>query len=144
MLRIQQISSCCFCAKRISFFKAAKRLCVCDKCQLEYGTCELFKEFTLDIKHLKKNTLRPAFLDSLGKNTHQSIIDFAIPDSICAIGAYDKSHETVWFKKIMHGEQTAKDNITDDCSHSILPGQKFIEGRYLEKVLEQKNTIKYK
>ena len=79
---------------RKSVFKAAERLCVCDKCQLEYGTCKLYKEFTLNIN-------------------------------------------TVWFMKIVHGEQTTKDTITDDYSHYILPGQKFIEGRYLVKVSEQ-------
>ena len=39
---------------------------------------------------------------------------------------------------IVHGEQTIKDAITDDYGDSFFPGQKFIEGKCLEKVSEQK------
>ena len=46
---------------------------------------------------MKNNNFQVSYLESCSENTHQSIIDVIIPDSICPIPADDKSHDTVWF-----------------------------------------------
>ena len=36
---------------------AASRLCLCSECNTEYGSCDLFKHYTINVKHLKKKNI---------------------------------------------------------------------------------------
>ena len=38
---------------------AASRLCLCSECKIEYGSCDLFKHYTINVKHLKKQHYNP-------------------------------------------------------------------------------------
>ena len=40
--------------------KSISQLCICSKCQVEYGSCELFIQYILEIQQLKKMNLRSA------------------------------------------------------------------------------------
>ena len=41
-----------------NIIKAYPRLCICNKCQVEYGSCELFSQYLLEEEQLKKMNLR--------------------------------------------------------------------------------------
>ena len=38
-------------------FKASPRLCICNLCVLNYGSCKLFKEYKVIVKQLKSTSL---------------------------------------------------------------------------------------
>ena len=38
--------------------KASSRMCICETCQTEYGSCDLFKEYGLVVQELKQTCLR--------------------------------------------------------------------------------------
>jgi hypothetical protein len=38
--------------------KAAPRICLCETCMVNYGTCELFKEYEIPITQLKNTSVR--------------------------------------------------------------------------------------
>lgn len=40
------------------YFKASNRICACSKCMADYGTCELFKTYRLNVTRLNKPFLR--------------------------------------------------------------------------------------
>ena len=121
---------------------AAEQLCVCQDCQLEYGSCKLFQKFYIEVQQLKETTLR----SSLPSNDDVAEVDkeFVLPGSVCAIAASEKSSDTVWFVRIESEEETLQEATTDDYGHTIIPGQKFFKGRYLEKVSTKKNTQIFK
>ena len=39
------------------YFKAATRLCICDQCSIEYGSCEIFSEYILDVSKGSVNSI---------------------------------------------------------------------------------------
>ena len=89
---------------------ASPRLCLCDKCKAEYGSCYLFNSHELRTLVLKESALRSRNIQTEEKNTqNQSEIvhKFLLSGSICAIVA--KNHMT-WFVKIV---------TTDIASQSI-------------------------
>ena len=45
--------------------KAANRLCICELCKIEYGTCSLFRSFELEVQCLKETTLRSTIADGV-------------------------------------------------------------------------------
>ena len=70
--------------------------------------------------------------------------DFIMPDSLCAIAASENSPDTVWFVKINSAEDAAENNMIDDYSNTIIPGHKFFQAKYLEKLIEKKHSQVYK
>ena len=66
--------------------------------------------------------------------------DFIVAGTTCAIAA-GSGHE-LWFVHIdiVH---TATDVSSDKVGHTILPGQTYITGRYLEKKKEKKDGTYY-
>lgn len=120
----------------------AERLCVCESCLEQYGTCSSFKEVELDVRQLKTTALR----SHTEKDVTDEEIDkeFILPGSICAIAANEKSIDTVWFVKIIAEEETSQNEIIDDYGFKIIPGQKFFTGNFLEKVSTKRNKQLYK
>ena len=48
--------------------KASRRLCICEKCKNEYGSCSLFQEYEIVMQQLKRTCLRSGMVasDNLG------------------------------------------------------------------------------
>ena len=46
--------------------KAAPRICFCEVCQEDYGSCSLFTEYDITIKHLQQICLRLSTLERIG------------------------------------------------------------------------------
>ena len=42
----------------VTFIKVATRLCLCEQCKTEYGSCSIFQECPLQVEQLKTVTLR--------------------------------------------------------------------------------------
>ena len=81
-----------------SIIKASPWLCVCNKCQVEYGSCELFSQYILGVEQLKKMNLRSAQTEEF---LEESVVnEFLMADSICAVAADSKSYNTVWFERL--------------------------------------------
>ena len=125
---------------------ASTRLCLCDKCKAEYGSCHLFTSHELRTLVLKESVLRSHNIQTEEQNTqNQSEIvhKFLLSGSICTIAASEKSYDTVWFVKIVTTD-IASQSIRDDYGHVIQEGSRYIEGRYLEICTEKKHFIIYK
>ena len=123
--------------------RAANRLFLCDKCMTtSYGSCDLFKEYVLNKKVLKKASLWSNIVEEKAKHS-VSITDLIVPGSICAIAAYAKSPDTLWFVEIDSSESKATPPQIDDYGNTVIPGHPYFEGRFLEKASEKKYNITY-
>lgn len=113
--------------------KASLRLCVCDKCKIEYGSCDLFLPYNLPMATLNKFSLRSDILDFDIDNdsNDDDCNDFLIPNSYCAVAADSNSPDTFWFFKI-YKVVTATRYETDKYFHMVHPGQKYYDEFFLE------------
>ena len=126
-------------------FKAAPRICICELCNKEYGSCSLFTEYSLNVQALNKVSLRSNFHehveDGIGEeddddNEDNNINDFFLPGSICAVAASDDSGDTVWFIEIIDEDlvPSGEPNRVDGYKHVIGPGVPYLRGYLLEKI----------
>ena len=124
-------------------FRAAECLCVCEKCLVNYRSCKLFQEFNLNVRQLKENILKSASAVENETENGEVHKDFIMPGSLCAIVASENSPDTVWFVKINSAEDVAENNMIDDYGNTIVPGHKFFQAKYLEKLIEKKHSQVY-
>ena len=69
-------------------FHAAERLCLCKLCREDFGSCPVFKLYTLNVNILKGNVLRSEVAeDNDGLEISK---EFVLPGSVCAIAASEK------------------------------------------------------
>ena len=74
-------------------FSAAPYLCTCDQCLLvDYGSCDLFSNYKIDI-----HQLREVSLQSHDAEATEATDNFFLPGSIVAIAAAKSSVDTVWY-----------------------------------------------
>ena len=114
--------------------KTSPRLCICDDCKLEYGSCSIFNSYQLQVCVLKEPMLRSQNLELINLDTSQKAsTDFFLTGSVCAYAAATKSADTVWIVKII-GDDIANDhNVVDDYGHQIAIGQNYLIGHYFER-----------
>ena len=120
--------------------KASPRICLCKECQVEYGSCQLFKEYDITINHLKKICLRSTFADRIGAEAledDESIDDdetteVLIKDSIVALAAGTNARETFYLIKITEEEREASTAETDEWGTNITGGQLHLRGQFFE------------
>ena len=65
--------------------KAAPRLCLCDYCKQNYGSCSLFVTYDLVMEQLKDAALHLSNLQEALEPIDHSSTDFMYPDSVSAI-----------------------------------------------------------
>ena len=129
-----------------STFKAAPRICICNDCLKDNGSCSQFSSYELKTFDLKKNILRsddniPALADEVDMPT-----EFILPDSFCAVAPdleNNPANESVWFilvKEILVAQQ----EVVDDYQNKIPKGVEFIKGHFLEKIQSDSRGILYK
>ena len=121
--------------------RAAPRVCVCEECLKEYGSCTLFKSYELPVTLLKQSSTRSKAIQYEGGKS-DTIID--LNDSFCAIAPSESSTEPVWFVKIISEEKETADYLEDDSGHQMIPNAKFYEAKYLESISSNKQYNKYK
>ena len=117
-----------------SIIKAAPHQCICNKCSDELGSCELFEEY-----HIVNHNLNKVFVRSCNKTQGQleENDDNDTDDTTGDFIAAGSGHELLWFVHIDIVD-TATDVSSDKVGHTILPGQTYITGRYLEKKKEKR------
>ena len=113
--------------------KASTRLCMCEKCMLEYGLCELSAEYELRIQHLTIKNLRsdlPPPPDVVGE---EEADDFIVPLSVVAVAPGTKSVDSIWFIKVIKINLVRANKCVDDYGHVVPPGMLHISGHFLER-----------
>ena len=85
-------------------FRAAPRLCLCDLCRVNYGSCELFEEYEIPVTHLKSTSVRSVRMpvtdpaaNEMPSNASEEMIEFIQPGTVCAIAPAESSCDPVWF-----------------------------------------------
>ena len=114
------------------YIKAATRLCICEICKLDYGSCPLFKSYELQVGLLKEPLLRSDNIE-VSNTIKPASSDFFLSGSVCAVAAESKCSDTVWFIKIIEECLTESNTIVDDYGHQIAIGQSYLIGNYFEK-----------
>ena len=99
-----------------STFKASSRLCLCDRCKVSYGSCDLFKEYHLEVQILNQVSLRAYVkpvtpLEIVGKEEGN---DFVLPGSYVAVAASKDSFDTVWFIQVVETNKVNTKDVKDD------------------------------
>ena len=124
-------------------FWAAPRLCICESCQNDYGTCQLFNEYSLTIMDYQLPFLRsqPGESTEPDDKSDESW-DFLGNNSIVAI-ANNSMVDNLWFVLIIDNNCIVGEPEADDYGHIILNGVRFIKGNFLEKQHDEKDHILY-
>ena len=132
-------------------FKASKRICICDKCKDQFGSCEQFAEYSLNVNQLNRIHLRSSNADvSMEEPTadeedgESNIIDFLPENSFVAVAAGNNSIDTVWFVKIIDSDCLSDGSCVDDYGNAIGQGVTYLKGHFLEKIDEKNDHKLYK
>ena len=131
--------------------KASPRICLCKECQVEYCSCQLFKEYDITINHLKKICLRSTFADRIGAEALEDdefinddeTTEVLIKDSIVALAAGTKACETFYLIKITEEEREASTAETDEWGTNITGGQLHLRGQFLKRNLVTIDATSY-
>ena len=121
--------------------KAASRLCLCESCQIDYGSCSLFQEYELRSQVVYPASLQPGIMPPIQHNNILEEIDdnnmaevFIVPDTVVAVAAAPESVDTIW---LIHVNTTNcisfKEENVDDYQHVIPPGINFNKGNFYER-----------
>ena len=125
-------------------FKASHRYCVCQKCQLGLGSCDLFKEYEIVVKNIIPSVWRSEKLKPVQHEVESEADEFITPGAIIAVSLAKKSDYTVWFICVADTKCCSKNPSTDDYGHIIPPGINFLQGNVLERVSSSKLYILFK
>ena len=92
-------------------------LCIRDQCKSDYGTCDLFTDYTQEVQTLNKINKHSNY-DKKEKNEEhmKALDDFLLPGSVCALAAANNSADTLWFVQIK-GEFESTTSVSDYYGH---------------------------
>ena len=128
-----------------STIRASKRICICEKCMEDYGSCELFHEHYLQADPVKAPSRRSKAVMSSVSNrdsTDGSTNEFLLTDSVVAVAPSTKSTNPVWFMQI-NGQYVAEEDKIDKHGMLVNAGQEYLEGYWLEQHGENKKVLKF-
>ena len=114
-------------------FKAAPRLCMCDLCMNEYGSCQLFESYSLRVQDLHQPNLRSVEEPQPEVVGEETVNDFILPDTIVAVAAPKKSIDTVWFIRVVEVNRVRETMEVDSYGHQIPAGMVHLSGHFLER-----------
>ena len=94
-------------------FRAAIRLCICNSCKVEYGSCNFFETYIPIVNQLRVPTLRSDYQNfQQDQESDPKSDDISLSkDLVVAVAAADKSLDTVWFVKITEEMRTDKNAV---------------------------------
>ena len=105
-------------------------------------TCPKFPHFEGHIVFVRSSNKTQGQLEENDDNdTDDTTDDFIVAETTCDIAA-GSGHELLWFVHIDIVDN-ATDISSDKVGHTILSGQTYITGRYLEKKKEKKDGTYY-
>ena len=97
--------------------KAATRMCLCDNCKQNYGSCSLFVIYDPVTGQLKGAAFRLSNVQEAIEPIDHSSTEFMYPDSVCAIAADSGSQYLVWFLKTDKIAELIKDSVNNYGHH---------------------------
>ena len=120
--------------------KASLRICICERCLNEYGSCELFRELTLTLtcNQLNKTCLRSQFNDDYigiekrdeGEGEEETDVNSLCIDSVVALAASKKSLDPFYLMKITQEECLADEDRKDSWGEKVMKDQLHLCGRF--------------
>ena len=115
-------------------FKASPRLCLCDLCSLNYGSCALFQTYELQVQILNKVSLRNSIPPPPEIVGQEKVNDFVSVGTYVAVAAPKESADTVWLIKVVEVNRVDLEKESQDSyQHKIAPGVMHLSGHFLEK-----------
>ena len=135
-------------------FKALSRICICAVCELDYGLCASFHEYSL----VHMNYDRPCLRSDVGDNIVNDEAEFE-PDEehgerdssdflsvgwVVALANQESLRDSVWFIKIAEINCVADELASDSYGNKILLGIPFLKGHFLERSTTGKDNTIYK
>ena len=116
-------------------FRASPRLCLCEKCDKEYGSCELFVEHELKVLEIKPAALRsnvPPPPEVIGQ---EEVNDFIQPGTYVAVTAPQNGNslEMVWFIEVTEVNRTLTESSIDGYQNHMAAGITHNVGHFLER-----------
>ena len=79
----------------IDYLKAAKWICLCQQCQNEYGSCNIFSSYSIWCFELNKKYLRSNVTEQTISADSNAIFDFIVADSLLAIAAKEALMDSI-------------------------------------------------
>ena len=118
-------------------FRASTRICLCNTCIVEYGTCDNFKLYEIisqssNVSTRSNNLTSPATEVECG----EGVIDGAV----CAVANYEDNLELIR----VTGVHTATEKMVDTENNVFLEGSTFVVGQRLNACGSNKKGKKYK
>ena len=120
--------------------KSFLRICICERCLNEYGSCELFREFTLTLtcNQLNKTCLRSQFNEDYigiekrdeGEGEEETDVNSLSIDSVVALAASKKSLDPFYLMKITQEECLADEDRKDSWGEKVMKDQLHLCGRF--------------
>ena len=121
--------------------KTAPRICFCEECQEDYGSCSLFTEYDITAKHLQQICLRSSTLERIGVELEEDepvhdepAADVLLKDVVVALAAEKKARETFYLMKITQEEEQASKDEKYGWGTFIKAGQFHLRGLFFESV----------
>ena len=127
-----------------TYFMTSPRLCICEQCKEDYGSCSLFSRYKLDVHELRDIPLRSHVLEPPEIIGSEDVDDFVTPDSYVAIAAPETSQDTVWFVKVIKVNLCSAKEEKDDYQNIIPKGTKYLSGYFLERDVIGAKSVSYK
>jgi len=126
------------------------RLCICEECQRDYGSCDLFKSCKLSVEKQKQAVLPSNDLPTIYSSSDKFLTDdtsadtatiVIVPDSVVAAAAPESSSDTFWIIKATEDVDCFNPkNERDDYGHVIPAGNIYMKGHLLERVCTLKDS----
>ena len=148
---------------------AALRICVWHDCLHDYGLCSMFSDYQIVVNQLNKISLRTNFNQESSDGSSDDIVqvddvtddfnqhgssedivqvvdmtdDFLLSGFICAIASDTTPIDAFWLIKI-NGQLEATENVFDNYGPTVMPGQSYLLGQYLENIYSNNKGHMYK
>ena len=123
-------------------FKAAPYICSCELCIKDYGSCDVFKSYDLDVQILNETFLRSHDLQNVDTtNVDDADDQFFAVGSIGAVAAAENSPDTVWFIKVTKEVEESDQNLEDSWGNVVLVEQMHLRGYFLERIFYSQGTF---
>ena len=119
--------------------RGALRLCLCEQYKVNYEDCDLFSDFPLSVIELNQKNLWHGNNEERDLSSLNNLNNFIIENTFVAVAADELSPNSNWFIKVVQRKCVSNENATDDCSHTIPAGFKYIKGHFLEQVKTTKS-----
>ena len=123
--------------------KAVKRICVCQQCQNDYGSYNIFSSYPIICDELNKKYLQSNVTEQTTSTDSSAICDFIVADAFVAIAAKETLMGLIWFIKVTKIGCVGNGKDIDNYDHIIPTGVGYMIGHFLEKSSQSTKSQTY-